>query len=58
MKKDEMVAEVIRSVRQFVGPVAAFKTAIIVDALPKVFILNQPWHGNSYLGSLWSQCPI
>ncbi|KAK3735192.1 hypothetical protein QZH41_017943, partial [Actinostola sp. cb2023] len=35
MKKDDMIAEVIKSVRHTVGPVAAFKTAIVVDALPK-----------------------
>lgn len=37
MKHDQMIAEVIKSVRQTVGPVAAFKTAIIVDGLPKVW---------------------
>jgi len=38
MKHDQMIAEVIKSVRQTVGPVAAFKTAIIVDGLPKVWL--------------------
>ena len=31
-----MVKQVIQSVREFVGPVAAFKTAVIVPQLPKV----------------------
>ena len=31
----EVVAEVIRDVRREIGPIAAFKTAIVVDRLPK-----------------------
>ena len=34
--KEEMVKEVIQSVRDFVGPVAFFKTVFIVPGLPKV----------------------
>jgi propionyl-CoA synthetase len=32
---DEIVAEVVQMVRQKIGPVAAFKTALVVPALPK-----------------------
>jgi len=32
---DEIVAEVVQMVRQRIGPVAAFKTALVVPALPK-----------------------
>ena len=32
---DEIVAEVVRLVRERIGPVAAFKTAIVVERLPK-----------------------
>jgi len=31
----EIVAELVRQVREQIGPVAAFKTAVIVDRLPK-----------------------
>ena len=34
--REEAVQQVIQSVREFVGPVAAFKTAVIVPSLPKV----------------------
>ena len=32
---DEIIAEVVQMVRQRIGPVAAFKTALVVRALPK-----------------------
>jgi propionyl-CoA synthetase len=32
---DEIVSEVVRMVRERIGPVAAFKTAVVVDRLPK-----------------------
>lgn len=32
---EEIVAEVVQSVRDRIGPVAAFKTAVVVDRLPK-----------------------
>ena len=32
---DEIVTEVVRDVRQEIGPIAAFKTAVVVDRLPK-----------------------
>ena len=32
----EAVEQVVKSVREFVGPVAFFKTAVIVPSLPKV----------------------
>jgi propionyl-CoA synthetase len=32
---EEIVAEVVQMVRQRIGPVAAFKTALVVPALPK-----------------------
>ncbi|MCD9146629.1 propionate-CoA ligase PrpE [Pseudophaeobacter flagellatus] len=32
---DEITAEVVKQVRDTIGPVAAFKTAVIVDRLPK-----------------------
>lgn len=32
---DEIVIEVVQMVRQKIGPVAAFKTAVVVDRLPK-----------------------
>ncbi len=32
---DEIVAECVRLVREKIGPVAAFKTAVVVDRLPK-----------------------
>ncbi len=32
---DDIVTEVIRDVRQEIGPIAAFKTAVVVDRLPK-----------------------
>ncbi|WP_278921893.1 propionate-CoA ligase PrpE [Pseudophaeobacter profundi] len=32
---DEIIAEVVKQVRDTIGPVAAFKTAVIVDRLPK-----------------------
>jgi len=32
---EEIVAEVVRMVRERIGPVAAFKTAVVVDRLPK-----------------------
>ncbi len=32
---DEVVAECVRLVREKIGPVAAFKTAVVVDRLPK-----------------------
>ena len=32
---DDIVAEVVRDVRQEIGPIAAFKTAVVVDRLPK-----------------------
>ncbi len=32
---DEIVTEVIRDVRREIGPIAAFKTAVVVDRLPK-----------------------
>jgi propionyl-CoA synthetase len=32
---NEIVAEVVQMVRQKIGPVAAFKTALVVPALPK-----------------------
>jgi len=34
--RKEAIEEVIKSVREFVGPVAFFKTALIVPSLPKV----------------------
>ena len=36
ISRKEAVEQVIKSVREFVGPVAFFKTALIVPALPKV----------------------
>lgn len=36
ISREEAVQQVIQSVREFVGPVAAFKTAVIVPSLPKV----------------------
>lgn len=36
ISREEAVQQVIQSVRDFVGPVAAFKTAVIVPSLPKV----------------------
>lgn len=36
ISRAEAVNQVIQSVREFVGPVAAFKTAVIVPSLPKV----------------------
>ena len=33
--KDEIVPEVVQLVRERIGPVAAFKTAVVVDRLPK-----------------------
>jgi propionyl-CoA synthetase len=33
--RDEIVAEVVQLVRERIGPVAAFKSAVIVDRLPK-----------------------
>ena len=36
ISRDEAIKQVIKSVREFVGPVAFFKTAIIVPSLPKV----------------------
>ena len=36
LSRNEVVEKVIESVRNFVGPVAAFKTAIVVPMLPKV----------------------
>jgi propionyl-CoA synthetase len=32
---DEIVAEVVRLVRERIGPVASFKTAVVVERLPK-----------------------
>lgn len=32
---DEIIAEVVRMVRERIGPVAAFKTAVVVARLPK-----------------------
>jgi propionyl-CoA synthetase len=32
---DEIIAEIVRMVRERIGPVAAFKTAVVVDRLPK-----------------------
>ena len=32
---DEIVAEVVQLVRDHIGPVAAFKSAVVVDRLPK-----------------------
>jgi propionyl-CoA synthetase len=32
---DEIAAEVVQMVRQKIGPVAAFRTALVVPALPK-----------------------
>ncbi|EDO49293.1 predicted protein [Nematostella vectensis] len=55
MKKEDMIKEVKKSVREFVGPVAAFKTAVIVPALPKTRsgktvrgILAKIVHGEPY----------
>ena len=36
VSREVAVQQVIQSVREFVGPVAAFKTAIVVPTLPKV----------------------
>lgn len=36
ISREEAVRQVVQSVREFVGPVAAFKTAVIVPSLPKV----------------------
>jgi propionyl-CoA synthetase len=33
--RDEIVAEVVQLVREQIGPVASFKTAVVVDRLPK-----------------------
>jgi propionyl-CoA synthetase len=33
--RDEIVGEVVRLVRERIGPVASFKTAVVVDRLPK-----------------------
>ena len=33
--RDEIVAEVVQLVRERIGPVASFKTAVVVDRLPK-----------------------
>lgn len=38
ISRKEAVAQVVKSVREFVGPVAFFKTAVIVPTLPKVRI--------------------
>ena len=32
---DEIVSEVVKLVRERIGPVAAFKTATVIDRLPK-----------------------
>ena len=32
---DDIVSDVIRDVRQEIGPIASFKTAVVVDRLPK-----------------------
>ncbi len=32
---DEIIAEVVKMVRERIGPVAAFKTAVVVARLPK-----------------------
>jgi propionyl-CoA synthetase len=32
---DEIIAEVVKMVRERIGPVAAFKIAVVVDRLPK-----------------------
>jgi propionyl-CoA synthetase len=34
-RSDEIVAEVVQLVRERIGPVAAFKSAVIVERLPK-----------------------
>jgi propionyl-CoA synthetase len=34
-ERDEVVAEVVQLVRERIGPVAAFKTAVVVERLPK-----------------------
>ena len=36
VSREDAIEQVIQSVREFVGPVAAFKTAIVVPTLPKV----------------------
>jgi len=33
--RDEIVSEVVQLVRERIGPVASFKTAVVVDRLPK-----------------------
>lgn len=53
--REEAVQQVIQSVREFVGPVAAFKTAVIVPSLPKTRsgktvrgVLSKILHGKPY----------
>lgn len=40
ISRKEAVDQVVKSVREFVGPVAFFKTAVIVPSLPKVGVLS------------------
>lgn len=55
VSREDAVQQVIQSVREFVGPVAAFKTAIVVPTLPKTRsgktvrgILSKILHGKPY----------
>jgi len=55
ISRDEAIKQVIKSVREFVGPVAFFKTAIIVPSLPKTrsgktvrSVLTKILHGKPY----------
>lgn len=55
VSREDAVQQVIQSVREFVGPVAAFKTAIVVPTLPKTRsgktvrgVLSKILHGKPY----------
>lgn len=55
VSREDAVQQVIQSVREFVGPVAAFKTAIVVPTLPKTrsgktvrSVLSKILHGKPY----------
>lgn len=55
ISRDEAIKQVIKSVREFVGPIASFKTAIIVPSLPKTrsgktvrSVLTKILHGKPY----------
>ncbi|XP_022785669.1 acyl-CoA synthetase short-chain family member 3, mitochondrial-like isoform X2 [Stylophora pistillata] len=55
VSREDAIEQVIQSVREFVGPVAAFKTAIVVPTLPKTRsgktvrgVLSKILHGKTY----------